>query len=225
MSDDKNMEYSLLLEKLQSQSRLASDIAHKVNNPLTYVMNYLFILKQGVEDENSRRMIDVIEDGISKATNILNNLVDISSPPKEQIQEIYLKALVDETIAVLPGKNGKLIKNNVDASSMGFAGSIGLRKALISLFENSVEAEASEIPIDSKEDRGIVTLRIKDNGQGIKEEYLQRVFEPFFTTKTGRAGLSLYASFHIIKSFGGSMWCESTGSAGSDFFIALEKSI
>jgi two-component system, sporulation sensor kinase E len=223
MGSGKSKEHSLLVEKIESQGRLASSIAHKVNNPLTYVMNYIFILKQGIKDKESIRMLSSVEDGIGKATEILNKLVSVSSPAIEQSREINLRTLVDETISRLRSEHGGLVKNDVRSRASSVAGKMGLGKVIENLIMNSTEAGSKEIAVTSKSDKNTITLKIIDDGSGIEREHLDKIFEPYFTTKLKREGLGLYESFHIIRSFGGLLWCERTGKNGSEFRIMLNK--
>ena len=69
---------------------------------------------------------------------------------------------------------------------------------ILDLAENSIIAGAKRIEIgiveDSKKD--VLTIEIKDDGEGMSEEMVKRVLDPFVTTRTTRRvglGLSLFA--------------------------------
>jgi signal transduction histidine kinase len=68
-----------------------------------------------------------------------------------------------------------------------------------------------------------VRIVVKDTGQGIENEKLQKVFEPFFTTKKeGKGvGLGLSTSFTIIENHGGNISAKSTLGKGTEFIIDL----
>ncbi len=69
-----------------------------------------------------------------------------------------------------------------------------------------------------------VTIRIADNGQGMKQAVMERLFDPFFTTKpVGQGtGLGLSISYQIVvKKHGGRLSCESALGQGSEFFIEI----
>ena len=67
-------------------------------------------------------------------------------------------------------------------------------------------------------------ISIEDNGQGIKNEYIDKIFNPYFTTKKSSDGIGLYISKMIIeKEFLGKIFVES--SMGKNiFFIKFDKS-
>jgi two-component system, NtrC family, sensor kinase len=67
------------------------------------------------------------------------------------------------------------------------------------------------------------TSPVKDNGNGIPQNIVDKIFQPFFTTKpTGSGtGLGLSLSYDIIKAHGGSLKAESKEGEGSEFGIFL----
>jgi signal transduction histidine kinase len=70
---------------------------------------------------------------------------------------------------------------------------------------------------------GEVTVRVEDQGKGIRPEHLPRIFEPFFTTKErwGDVGLGLSVSWRIVAEHGGRIDVESRVGEGSAFTVRL----
>jgi len=68
-----------------------------------------------------------------------------------------------------------------------------------------------------------VEIKVKDNGNGIPQNVVDKIFQPFFTTKpTGEGtGLGLSLSYGIIKAHGGEIKVESREGKGSEFIIRL----
>ncbi|MFB2892295.1 sensor histidine kinase [Aerosakkonemataceae cyanobacterium BLCC-F50] len=69
-----------------------------------------------------------------------------------------------------------------------------------------------------------ITIRISDNGPGIKEEVKSKLFEPFFTTKpVGKGtGLGLSISYQIVvEKHGGKLHCQSVPGQGTEFIIEI----
>ncbi|MBV1756358.1 MAG: ATP-binding protein [Dethiosulfatibacter sp.] len=59
---------------------------------------------------------------------------------------------------------------------------------ILDIVQNSIKADATliEIEIDENTTSDLLTIAIKDNGNGMDEETLQKVIDPFFTTRTVR---------------------------------------
>jgi|GEM_PF-3012565 signal transduction histidine kinase len=81
-----------------------------------------------------------------------------------------------------------------------------------------------KIIISTQSDSRIVTVKIADNGCGMKENIKARIFDPFFTTKPegSGVGLGLSVSYQIIvENHQGSLSCTSEPGLGSEFCIEI----
>jgi len=79
------------------------------------------------------------------------------------------------------------------------------------------------VSINTKKDNGRIIVQIKDNGNGIPQNIVDKIFQPFFTTKpTGHGtGLGLSLAYDIIKAHGGEIKVETEEGAGAAFIIEL----
>ncbi len=70
-----------------------------------------------------------------------------------------------------------------------------------------------------------IHLSVRDTGDGIEPENLQRIFEPYYTTKAARGGtgLGLPVVRKIIENLGGFMKVSSQAGAGSLFEVYLPR--
>jgi len=68
-----------------------------------------------------------------------------------------------------------------------------------------------------------IEIRVKDNGNGIPQNIVDKVFQPFFTTKpTGQGtGLGLSLAYDIVKAHGGELNVESKEGEFTQFTIIL----
>jgi two-component system sensor histidine kinase RegB len=88
-----------------------------------------------------------------------------------------------------------------------------MAQALRSLVTNAQDASPPRQPVVVRaaiEDRALA-VEVRDRGQGMSSEVLQRVGEPFFTTKPpGRGmGLGLYLTRAVVERLGGELAIES----------------
>jgi two-component system NtrC family sensor kinase len=111
-------------------------------------------------------------------------------------------------------------------------------RVLLNLFTNAFYAVAEKknasagsagqqyepiISVSTKKLNGKVEIRVRDNGNGIPQEVIDKIFQPFFTTKpTGQGtGLGLSLSYDIIKAHGGELKVETKEGEGAEFIIHL----
>lgn len=215
-------------DKLSALGRLAAGIAHNVNNPLTYSLNYMYLLKESAKDEEIKEIILKAEQGIEKAKMALEQLLEFSMPVGDDCVVVDVEAVVDETVMFLSAalaEKGVLINKIFTEKLFAKASKNGLEQVLINLITNAADAGATEIKIEGYADPADVNIIVTDNGLGIEPEHMKRIFEPYFTTKPkGKGtGLGLYVSYNIINSFGGNIWCSSKKGVGTQFFISLIK--
>lgn len=95
---------------------------------------------------------------------------------------------------------------------------------ILDIAENSVKAKSSLIEIDISEDteKNLLTIKIKDDGCGMSEEFLKRVKDPFSTTRTTRRvgmGLSLFEA--AAEQCGGGLQISSTEGVGTDVVVTF----
>ena len=102
--------------------------------------------------------------------------------------------------------------------------------------KNSSDQEGSEnlpghshyeptVSVSTKRTNNQVEVLIKDNGNGIPQNVLDKIFQPFFTTKpTGQGtGLGLSMSYDIIKAHGGELVVETIEGEQTEFIIRLNR--
>lgn len=103
-----------------------------------------------------------------------------------------------------------------------------LCQVLINLLSNAAQAvehlprAQRRIEVEVISRRGVVTIRVQDNGSGISPEVLPRLFEPLFTTKgAAGTGLGLHLSRETVTELGGRIEVEGAAGVGATFTIHL----
>jgi two-component system nitrogen regulation sensor histidine kinase NtrY len=100
-----------------------------------------------------------------------------------------------------------------------------IKRAMINLFENAVEAVdgAGEIRVDLDYDRDLEMVRVvmTDNGKGIPQQHKARLFEPYFSTKKHGTGLGLVIVNTIITDHNGFIRVQDNHPKGTKFIIEL----
>lgn len=91
---------------------------------------------------------------------------------------------------------------------------------LTDLFQNSVEAGATEILVDLHQDQRCLTMRLADNGKGMTKDELARATDPFYTDgvkhKSRKVGLGLPFVIQTVEMTGGSFDMTSERGRGTE---------
>ncbi len=90
-------------------------------------------------------------------------------------------------------------------------------------YEPAVTVSTRYVAPAGEGERGKVLITVRDNGQGVPHDMVDKIFQPFFTTKpTGQGtGLGLSISYDIIHAHGGTVGVESQEGKGSAFTVEL----
>ena len=208
-------------EKLAAVGRMAASIAHEINNPLSAVMNTIYLAKASLneyEKEALRQYLDLADDELRRISHITRQTLGFyreSSVPIPVSMNTILDSVVDLLRGKIRVKNAIIQKQYAEEEDVRIPAIGGeLRQIFSNLLANS---------LDAIQERGIVTLRVSrstfvnsgqsrvrvtvaDNGKGIDAAMLPHIFEPLFTTKeaTG-SGLGLWVSKQLIEKHGGSI--------------------
>jgi len=98
---------------------------------------------------------------------------------------------------------------------------------ILDIAENAIRAHATQIEISvrEEEEHHRLTVRIRDNGEGMSEQALAQACDPFFTTKSGkRVGLGLPLLRQSAEETGGQLHVRSSPGEGTEVTAVFDTS-
>ena len=225
----------LQAEKLSSLSLLSAGIAHEINNPLSTILSNAQMLLQKSKNGVEKDALSWIEKETRRIADIVRELRDFSHSGDDSTAEHDINECVEEVVRLIrygmPSDGGVRIDQHLHAAPLYVAmPKEELRQVVLNILQNAVQAvngsgsnELETIEYDTSR-HGIL---IRDTGEGIPEEIMNRIFDPFFTTKRGGVGTGLGLSivYGIIKKFGGDIEVKSENRMGTLFTLILPKKV
>ncbi len=196
-------------EKLASVGRLASSIAHEINNPLESVTNLLYILGLRVDAEN-RELVSTAQEELARVSQIATHTLRFHKQSSNRTW-VDLGALCDSVLGLYRarlGNAGIIVVNDSRSVSPLLCFEGELRQVLVNLVANAFDAmrTGGRLTIRSREmtlwPSGVkgVRMTVADTGTGMDATARQHLFEPFFSTKgIAGTGLGLWISKDLVE--------------------------
>ena len=223
-------------EKLAATGRLAASIAHEINNPLEAVQNALYLLQQRRGPDGGREYLDIAARETQRMSRILRQMLGFYRTT-EAMAPMDVNALIEEAeglVAKRLREMGVQLVNELDPSLPNVRGSVDqLKQVILNLLLNAGDSmkKGGTITVSTQGGygaeaelvgKGVVTIQVRDTGEGIPDDVMAQIFEPFFSTKPGKGtGLGLWVSQGIIQGHGGTLRVRSRMGRGSTFVITL----
>jgi two-component system NtrC family sensor kinase len=218
-------------EKMASLGRLASGIAHEINNPLTGILTYSSMLLEDLKDTEYNEDINIIKNETIRCRDIVRKILNFARETRMEREYCSINQIIIESVSIFERqysfqniKIEKKLDDNIPYMSLD----VNQMKSIFSnLIINAADAMPSGgeicISTDYAYTLGLVVIRVRDSGTGIAEEDLNRVFDPFFTTKeTGKGtGLGLSITYSSIRRHNGHVDIASTEGKGTEIIISL----
>ncbi|MDX2034883.1 MAG: ATP-binding protein [Blastocatellia bacterium] len=219
-------------DKLSSIGLLAAGVAHEVNTPLTGISSYSQMLMQQIPaGDPSHLLLEKIHRQTSRASAIVNNLLNFSRVSDARLVPVDLTRVIDDTIQLLEAQlrntEIEVVRAYSEALPPASGNAAKLQQVFMNLILNARDAmpHGGRLEISSETDDETVILCFRDTGVGIPAEHLARIYDPFFTTKQiGKGtGLGLAVSYGIIQDHGGHITVESKPGCGTLFKLTLPR--
>jgi PAS domain S-box-containing protein len=220
VTDRKKTELSLLrVEKLAAVGRIASTIAHEINNPLASVTNllYLSLLEESLPGPVRNYLLTAQEE-LSRLASVTRLTLSYARP-HSQGREVDPVEVIESVLNLfhvrLEAKGIKVVRA-FPVPAAGLAAPVRvvvfadeLQRIITNLLANAIDAVGVSdglIRIAVERQGAEALLAMEDNGSGIPDDHRHRIFDPFFTTKEEvGTGIGLWVTKELAEKNGGSV--------------------
>lgn len=235
----------------RTQRDFVANVSHELRTPLTSISGYVETLLDHEASlsaqareflatilKNAARMGRLTED-LLVMTRVESSEQDLHPAPVEAdvlVRDAVkaMNGLVQDAAAVL--EIGEATRSVVMADTDA------VLQVLSNLIENGIKygqsrsdgharvvVGARDVPATDASGKEVVEFSVRDFGQGIGSEHLNRIFERFYrvdkarSRESGGSGLGLAIARYVVESQGGKIWAMSELNIGSTFLFTLPK--
>jgi len=223
--------------RLESLATLAGGLAHDFNNLLSGIFGNISLAKDHLsKDSEAYSYIEAMDNAMERATGLTQQLLTFARGSEPVVEPVDPgKTLLESLEFNLAGSS---VRHNLSITENIWRVSADRRQlaqVISNLIINAKQAMPSggSLYIEAENFQHIdetvlgldtgdfVRISIRDEGNGIPEENLERIFDPYFSTKKKGSGLGLAVVHSIVQKHGGVTEVESVPGEGARFTVYL----
>jgi len=215
-------------DKLATVGELAAGAAHEIRNPLTAIRSSLQYLESKNADATSRRLLDSALQETERIDKIVSALLSFARPSEIVKERHDLRLTIDESLELVSFQaktQNVAVSKDLPSSPLLIRGDRAqLKQLFLNVFLNAIQAMPAGgiLSVEARvKDEQKAVISVRDTGEGIAEENLDRIFDPFFTTKKGGTGLGLSICYNIARTHQGDIEVKSKPGQGTTLFVSL----
>lgn len=231
-------------QKIEAIGRLTGGVAHDFNNLLTVIRSSAELLRRPtIADEKRTRYLNAIVETAERAAMLTRQLLAFAR--RQPLDPEYFDvrdriAGMGQLIGSTVGASVKVSRNVAAQPCVVHADPGQFEAAVLNIVVNAKQAmpQGGELHLSVEQVDGVplerphraligsyVAVSLRDTGEGIAPDLLDRIFEPFFTTKTvdKGTGLGLSQVYGFVKQSGGDVTVASKPGEGTTFTLYLPR--
>jgi signal transduction histidine kinase len=223
---------STQLEALEKVRRdFVANVSHELRTPLTIVGGFAETLAEDDPPAGVRKeFAGMILSNTRRMQRIVDDLLDLSRiesggwiPKPAEIDVAEVIAEVVSTLEPSAAEKGLSVRIYIPANAQTvYADRTAIRQILANLIENAIRHTAhGVVTVFAEPDPAGVWIGVRDTGEGISADHLERIFERFYRVDSGRSreqggtGLGLAIVRHMAEAHGGRVRASSTPQQGT----------
>jgi signal transduction histidine kinase len=182
----------------------------------------LYVLKgRAGEDERTQKHLDRIGQQVTRANDIITQLLSLIRDRPLERRAVDLAALAREAFQEAPRVTLRL--GEPDGAWVIEGDATQLHQVLVNLVDNAQAfvAEQGRIEVSLERAGEVVVLRVDDDGPGLDPSVRNRLFEPLVTTRPSGIGLGLALVKRVVERHGGAVTAGRSPLGGARFELTF----
>lgn len=220
----------------RSTNELLSRMSHELRTPLNAILGFGQLLERSKLDRDDAESVEQIVEAGRRLLTLIDEVLEISRLQAGRtplsIEAVGVREVADEAVALtrpLALEHEVRIASSDAPDLLVTADRGSLKRVLLELLGNGVlyNRAGGSVEVDWRPSGPeAVEIEVRDTGEGIPEDSLERLFHPFERLgrglgRTAGTGLGLALSRHLVESMGGRIDARSKEGHGSVFRVVL----
>jgi len=216
------------VEQLTGIGQMAANVAHEIRNPLIAVGGFARQLHEKLDADDPRREYSqIILEEVTRLEQILRDQLTLERHLQPVLGPVDVNRILRDV--------RKLVSHGMLSSQVRMVGELAdglpitmgdanqLKQAFLNVISNAIQSmpDGGTLTVRTEQHGQRIIVAIKDTGEGIPKEVIDKLFVPFFTTRKTGSGLGLAVTRRIIENHGGTIAVSSTPVEGTTFEIAI----
>lgn len=222
-------------EGFSAQRQFTGNAAHELRTPLALMQAQieLFSVEHSDIQHDTAELLKLLQEQTERMSQMTKTLLEMSElrtvPCNDVIELAPMFEEVFADLAPLAEKRGITLECDGDGTIIG--SDTLIYRMLFNLTENAIRYNRpnESVRASVSEQDGQIFIRVRDNGNGIPEQYRESIFQPFFrvdksrSRKYGGVGLGLALVREIALLHGGRVLAEESTENGTVMLVILPK--
>lgn len=223
-------------EGFSAQRQFTGNAAHELRTPLALMQAQieLFSVEHSDIQHDTAELLKLLQEQTERMSQMTKTLLEMSElrtvPCNDVIELAPMFEEVFADLVPLAEKRGITLECDGDGTIIG--SDTLIYRMLFNLTENAIRYNRPNEIVRAcvSERNGQIFIRVRDNGNGIPEQYRESVFQPFFRVDKSRSreyggvGLGLALVREIALLHGGRVLAEESTENGTVMLVILPKS-
>ena len=229
----------------KAKSTFLSNMSHDIRTPMNAIIGFTTLAVSNIDDK--KRVQDYLGKILSSSNHLLsliNDILDMSriESGKSHLEEteVSLSEVLHDLKTIISGQiHAKQLELYMDAMDVTnedvYCDKTRLNQVLLNLLSNAVKftPAGGTVSVRIRQCHGtqkgseLYEIRVKDNGIGMSQEFVQKIFSPFerertsTVSRTQGTGLGMAITKNIVDMMGGTIEVQTEQGKGTEFIVRL----